>query len=130
MLIASKYEEIYAPEVRDFVYITDKAYSKEEILKMEYTILTTLDFKVCVPSSYRFLERYTKIAKVRTDQFSLAQYLIELPLIEYRMLKYSPSNTAASALFLALKILPRDGATVEDNKLPAWDNVLSKFTGY
>lgn len=29
MLIASKYEEIYAPEIRDFVYITDKAYSKE-----------------------------------------------------------------------------------------------------
>jgi hypothetical protein len=27
MLIASKYEEIYAPEVRDFEYITDKAYS-------------------------------------------------------------------------------------------------------
>ena len=24
MLLASKYEEIYAPEVRDFVYITDK----------------------------------------------------------------------------------------------------------
>lgn len=32
MLIASKYEEIYAPEVKDFVYITDKAYLKEEIL--------------------------------------------------------------------------------------------------
>jgi hypothetical protein len=28
MLIASKYEEIYAPEVRDFVYITDNAYTK------------------------------------------------------------------------------------------------------
>jgi len=35
MLLASKYEEIYAPEVRDFVYISDKAYSCEEILKME-----------------------------------------------------------------------------------------------
>jgi hypothetical protein len=32
MLIACKYEEIYAPEVRDFVYITDKAYTREEIL--------------------------------------------------------------------------------------------------
>lgn len=32
MLIASKYEEIYAPEVRDFVYITDNAYSRVEIL--------------------------------------------------------------------------------------------------
>ena len=28
MLIASKYEEIWAPEVRDFVYISDKAYDR------------------------------------------------------------------------------------------------------
>jgi len=63
MLIASKYEEIYAPEVRDFVYITDKAYTKEEILKMEYAMLATLDFNITSPSSYRFLERFVKIAK-------------------------------------------------------------------
>ena len=29
MLIASKYEEIYAPEVNDFVYMTDKAYTRD-----------------------------------------------------------------------------------------------------
>lgn len=39
MLIASKYEEIYAPEIRDFVYITDKAYTKEQILAQEFDIL-------------------------------------------------------------------------------------------
>jgi hypothetical protein len=39
MLIASKYEEIWAPEVRDFVYISDKAYSREDILKCEKTML-------------------------------------------------------------------------------------------
>ena len=39
MLIASKYEEIYAPEVRDFVYITDKAFPREEILRMEQKML-------------------------------------------------------------------------------------------
>ena len=61
MLIASKYEEIYAPEVRDFVYITDKAYTKEEILKMEYSMLAVLDFNITSPSSYRFLERFAKI---------------------------------------------------------------------
>lgn len=55
MLIASKYEEIYAPEVRDFVYITDKAYSKEEVLDMEYHMLTKLDFNCTTPSSFRFL---------------------------------------------------------------------------
>jgi hypothetical protein len=35
MLIACKYEEIYAPEVKDFVYVTDNAYTKEEVLDME-----------------------------------------------------------------------------------------------
>jgi cyclin B len=64
MLIASKYEEIYAPAVKDFVYITDKAYTKEEVLKMEYSILSTLGFNVCVPSSYRFLERFAKVYKM------------------------------------------------------------------
>ena len=28
MLISTKYEEIYPPTVKDFVYITDNAYSK------------------------------------------------------------------------------------------------------
>ena len=44
MLIASKYEEIYAPEVQDFVYITDRAYSKSEILECEFSMLSALDF--------------------------------------------------------------------------------------
>jgi hypothetical protein len=39
MLIACKYEEIYPPIVKDFVYITDNAYTKEEILDMERDML-------------------------------------------------------------------------------------------
>lgn len=32
LLIASKYEEIYPPEVKDFVFITDNTYTKEDVL--------------------------------------------------------------------------------------------------
>jgi G2/mitotic-specific cyclin-B, other len=39
MLVACKYEEIYPPIVKDFVYITDNAYTKEEILEMERKML-------------------------------------------------------------------------------------------
>jgi len=39
MHIACKYEEIYPPEANDFVYITDNAYSKKELLDSEYKIL-------------------------------------------------------------------------------------------
>jgi len=46
MLISTKYEEIYPPTVKDFVYITDNAYSKDEVLAMESEILSVLDFDI------------------------------------------------------------------------------------
>lgn len=46
MLIACKYEEIYPPVVKDFVYITDHAYEKENILEMERKMLRVLDFDI------------------------------------------------------------------------------------
>ena len=39
MFIASKFEEIYPPELGEFVYITDDTYSKKQVLRMEHLIL-------------------------------------------------------------------------------------------
>lgn len=122
MLIASKYEEIYAPMVRDFVYITDNAYTREEILEMEGRMLTEFEFDITNPTSYRFLERFAQVCDTPTQLWYLAQYLIELPLIEQRMLSYTPSNIAASALYLARKILMR--------KEGHWTAELQRHTGY
>ena len=104
MLIACKYEEIYPPIVKDFVYITDNAYTKEEILEQERLMLVSLQFDIQITSSYRFLERFAKIMKVNDTIFNLSRYLLELSLINYRMIKFRNSNIAASALYLALKM--------------------------
>jgi hypothetical protein len=120
MLIASKYEEIYAPEIRDFVYVTDKAYTRDDILRKEYHILTTLDFDVTFTSSFRFLERYCKLNKSDEFTFNLSRYLIELALVDYKMLKYSPSMLAAGALFLSNKIFKKE---------VAWPNALEISSG-
>jgi hypothetical protein len=108
MWIACKYEEIYAPEIKDFVYITDNAYEQKDILQLEYEVLRTLQFNVTIPSSFRFLERYAKLIDADTKTFNLAWYLVELPLIEYKMLKYKPSMISSAALFVAMKILKKD----------------------
>ena len=55
MLIASKYEEIYPPVVKDFVFITDNAYTKDQVLDMEKNMLTALDFSLTIHSQFRFL---------------------------------------------------------------------------
>merc|ERR1711936_409219 len=39
MFIASKYEEIYPPDVGEFVYITDDTYNKRQVLRMEHLVM-------------------------------------------------------------------------------------------
>jgi len=105
MLIACKYEEIYAPEVKDFVYITDNSYSKEEVLEMEYRILKTLGFNMNSVSTYRFLQYFGEIQP--KTKFT-AQYLLELCLVKYNMLKYKPSLIAEAALCLSKRLVEKD----------------------
>ena len=45
-MIATKFEEIYPPTTKDFAVLTDNAYTKEEIIQMEQSILTALDFEI------------------------------------------------------------------------------------
>ena len=107
MFMASKYEEIYAPECRDFVYISDKAYTRDEILRMEGLMLSKLNFQLTAPNAFVFIKRFAKVAGIATTPRSttelLAHYLVELTLQEYKMLKYLPSTICASAVYLALK---------------------------
>lgn len=53
-----KYEEIYPPEVGEFVYITDDTYSKTQVIKMENLILRVLSFDLTVPTHFTFLTEY------------------------------------------------------------------------
>lgn len=39
LFIASKYEEIYPPDINEFVYVTDDSYTKAQVLQMEMTVL-------------------------------------------------------------------------------------------
>jgi cyclin B len=105
MLLASKYEEIYAPEVRDFVYISDQAYTREQILAMEEIMLRALQFDLTAPSTLKFADRFVKVTGHHNDERfkHMVNYLIELTLQDYRFVKYVPSMVAASAMFIALR---------------------------
>lgn len=52
---------------------------------MERKILFNIEFGITETSSYRFLERYSKIAKADSVIFFLAQYLLELALLDSKM---------------------------------------------
>ncbi|KAJ6827388.1 cyclin-A2-1-like [Iris pallida] len=127
MLIASKYEEIIAPRVEEFCFITDNMYSKEEVLKMEIQILSILGYQLSVPTVKTFLRRFIRAAqsshKAPLQPFAhLANYFAELTLIEYSFLKFLPSVIAASAVFLARWTLEQSGHP--------WNQTLEHYTSY
>jgi len=105
MLIAAKFEEIYPPEIRDFVYITDNAYAKQDILSMELSILGALEFHIAVPTAAHFFERYQRVNRCSEQHRFLLQYVLELSLPEYGMIRYSPSHMTAAATFLTNKLM-------------------------
>jgi hypothetical protein len=126
MFIASKYEEMYAPEIGDFVYITDRAYTESQIREMEMRILDTLGFDLGRPLPLHFLRRNSKAGNVDALTHTMAKYIMELTLVEYKMAHWKPSLVAASALALSLKVLDQDQKSLSQ----LWSPTLVHYTSY
>nr|CAB3228881.1 cyclin-A2 [Phallusia mammillata] len=120
MFLAAKFEEIYPPDVGEFVYITDDTYTKRQVLRMEHLILKVLNFDVAVPTSNQYLKRYLKAAGADKKTEFLAQYLCELALVEFDCIQYLPSMMAASAVCLA-------SYTVNGK---VWDETMEHYMQY
>ena len=125
MFIASKVEEMYAPEINDFVYITDNAYTAADIRQMELRMLSSLGFNFSRPLPLHFLRRNSKAGDVDVLQHTVAKYLIEISLLEYDMAHYPPSLLAAAALFLSLRLLEPE-ATLANT----WTPTLQHYSSY
>lgn len=124
MFTASKIEEMYPPELRDFVYIADNSYSADEIRQTEIRMLTVLKFGVGRPLPLHFLRRYSKAGDVDILQHTLAKYLVELAQVEYDLAHLAPSKLAAAALYLSLLLL------TPEVTLDVWNPSLDWYSQY
>lgn len=121
MFVAAKYEEIYPPDVGEFVYITDDTYTKRQVTRMEILILKVLDFDMSIPTPYTFITAICIQHRLSEKVMYLAMFFSELALLETEsLLETLPSIMASSSVALALH-------TVGE---PAWSAQLHKYTGY
>ena len=122
LLIATKYEEIYPPELKDLLSVSENKFSREEVLKLENHILSTLEFNFFASTTYRFLERFKKVSNTASDDqiFFFAQYLIEIALLDAFLLKHKQSEIAAAAFILSARNI---------KKINAWNTQMERCTG-
>lgn len=107
MFIASKFEEIDPPRVTDFVYITDNTYTKEDIFQWECQVLATLEFRIVVPTPAHFLDELLQANRCEACHAELAKYILELALLDYRLISYTSSHLVAAALLLSNILIAR-----------------------
>jgi cyclin B len=118
---ASKIEEIYSPEVQDFVHISDRAFKRKDILDMEGDLLNALDFKLTFPTPHIFLTRFLRVAGSDKKQRQFAAYCVERTLQEYSFLEYKPSMVAAAGVFLSMEVTEGQAE---------WSSILEHHSSY
>jgi len=124
LFIAGKYEEIYSIDVGELVFVTDNAYSKKDVLRMEKKIVQALEFNLGKPLPLHFLRRFSKVAQVSVSSYctlnlsvwflislnhfqvlpmhhNFAKFFLEWSLMDYNLCHVRPSRLAAAALFIA-----------------------------
>jgi cyclin B len=103
LMIACKHEEIDLPKMDDFIYITDHAYVKNEMIKMEYDILNILNFSFLYPSPIKFFEYLSLHFNFDKKMHMMGKYLMESFLLDIKNFKYKPSIIACACAYIVMK---------------------------
>lgn len=107
MFVAAKYEEIDPPKAAQFSYITDNTYTRAEILGMECQVLEALDFEVAKRVPVDFYDMLQRVNGCDERGRHVAEYVLDISLLDITCLQYTPSILASSALFLSNRALGR-----------------------
>ena len=116
LLLSCKHEEIILPKIEDFIYITDNAYSKEDVINMENDILDLLNFDLIYPSSIKFYEYLAINFNFDKRQFLMGKYLMESFMVDINWVKYRASVIACSSIYIVMKYYKKENYKEAYNK--------------
>ncbi|KAJ2507203.1 B-type cyclin, partial [Coemansia sp. RSA 2052] len=120
LLLASKYEEIHVPSVKDIEFMVEGNYKAAEILQAERYVLRMLGFDMGWPGPLSFLRRISKADTYDPTTRTLAKYLMEVTLMDERFIAVPCSKVAAIAHYLAMRFLDKG----------PWTRAHAFYSGY
>jgi len=82
-------------------FVTDGAFTAEDVKKAVRRIIKVLGYKMHTPTAYTFLRRYLRKTGWTQESFSFANYLTELAVMSGGFTHYSPQAIAAAATVLS-----------------------------
>jgi len=116
LFIASKYEEIDPPKAAALAHITDNAYTKAEILRLECNVVAALNFEIVAVTPAHFVDRFARVNACQPGHRSFINYLLDLCLPEAHMIRHTPSQLVSAAILLSNQLL---------GHAPAWSAAMA-----
>ncbi|XP_021118323.1 G1/S-specific cyclin-E2 isoform X3 [Heterocephalus glaber] len=121
-------EEIYAPKLQEFAYVTDGACSEEDIVRMELIILKALKWELCPVTVISWLHLFLQVdalkdaPKVLLPQYSQESFihiaqLLDLCILAIDSLEFQYRILAAAALchFTSIEVVKKASGLEWDN---------------
>lgn len=100
--LSAKKQEIYGPEISDFVYICDGEFDRDQILEMERKVSISINFDFNIPNIIEYIRFYSSSNAIGFEQHSCAIFLCRY--YNYHNVKFLPSVVATCVHYMAAKL--------------------------
>jgi hypothetical protein len=104
LLLASKFEEVTALTLEDLVTVADHSFTGEMLINMERTCIEALHFDMSIPTRHYFLSRFALAASMTANEEMMANYLLEVTLLDFSFNRAPASLVAAAVVHFTRQI--------------------------
>ena len=110
LYIATKLNEIFSGSVKDYVFMTDRAYNEIDIISMESDICKTLNFNFLVPHCLSFFQIFSKKIGFDKDskEYQFGIFIIQNFLMNSKSFNYNYSIISIASCNLIVKLFEKD----------------------
>jgi cyclin B len=110
LYIATKLNEIFSGNVKDYVFMTDRAYNEIDIISMESDICKTLNFNFLVPHCLSFFQIFSKKIGFDKDseEYQFGIFVIQNFLMNSKSFNYNYSIISIASCNLIVKLFEKD----------------------
>lgn len=106
MFVASKYNEIYTPEAKKYVYVCDGLYTLEDLFAMESYILTLVNFNLQFPTLANFLGPLTNDPSLSEQFKKIVETFSKIIVLDFNLFnRYKKLEVSGVILCFAAKLL-------------------------
>ena len=88
LILSSKHEEIDYVNMVESLQLASNKFTKEEIINMQYEILSELNFELIIPTMSDYFSIYCTILNLNEIDINKGTFLLNIVLVDYHIIKY------------------------------------------